>query len=536
MLLAGAVLLAAALVQPAGGGGVAGSVRKGGTLRLGLPGDPDSVDPALAYHPQAWTLEFATCAKLFNFPDAGGAEGARVIPEVATGLPRVSRDGKTYTFELKQAFRFHTGAPVTARSFAAAFNRDANPKMHSPAVPYLREIVGAAAVIDGKATTISGVRVLAPYRLRIRLTKPLGDFTARLTMPFFCPLPANTPVDPAGVNDPPGSGPYYIAERVINRQMVLKRNPYYRGPRPANVDRIVLTIGPDCALATEQDRMDVCLSNPWTDDTIRRFAAQYGINRPGGQFFITPTLATWFFVFNHDRPAFKGPGQIPLKKAINYAIDRPALARPLGYLRSRRTDQLLPPALGREASIYPITGADPATARKWLAKAKLKPRTLVLYTWAGSFGATVAQDFAFELRQIGIDVEVKTYEGENLQERAGTRGEPYDVALEGWASDYPDGAGFFVPLLDGSTLRQTKNHNLAYFNDAKTTARIAAANTLTGDARRRAWADLDIDLMRNNPPWAPFIHSNLVTFISKSYGCYLSHPIYTTDIAAACKK
>ncbi len=91
---------------------------------------------------------------------------------------------------------------------------------------------------------------------------------------------------------------------------------------------------------------------------------------PAGSSSSAPSLTTWFIAFNHDRPAFKGPGQIPLKKAINYAIDRPELARTLGYLAGKRTDQMLPPALARAESIYPLEGAEPATARKWLARAK----------------------------------------------------------------------------------------------------------------------------------------------------------------------
>ena len=81
---------------------------------------------------------------------------------------------------------------MTAQSFADAFDRTADPKLASPATSYMHEIDGADAVIDGKATSISGIRVLGRYRLQIRLTKPLGDFTARLTLPFFCPvLPGN---------------------------------------------------------------------------------------------------------------------------------------------------------------------------------------------------------------------------------------------------------------------------------------------------------------------------------------------------------
>src|SRR6266498_3310224 len=119
-----------------------------------------------------------------------------VIPEVAKGFPKVSRDGKTQTIELKRAYRFHTGQRITAANFVAAFNRDANPKMQSPTVAagYLNEIVGANAVIRGKARRISGVKALGSYTLQIRTTGPLHDLAARLTMPFFCPIATNTPI------------------------------------------------------------------------------------------------------------------------------------------------------------------------------------------------------------------------------------------------------------------------------------------------------------------------------------------------------
>ena len=97
---------------------------RGGTLRLGT-GGIDSVDPALAYAGPSWMIEWATCAKLFNYPDAAGAAGTRLVPEV---VDRYAVSGRQdYTFVLKRAFRFQTGARVTAQSFADAFNRDANP-------------------------------------------------------------------------------------------------------------------------------------------------------------------------------------------------------------------------------------------------------------------------------------------------------------------------------------------------------------------------------------------------------------------------
>src|SRR5262245_8727079 len=92
-LLAGAALLAAAFAQPAHGRRITDSERRGGTLRLSRYTDVDSIDPALAVFSDSWMLEYATCAKLFNYRDAAGTEGTRVVPEVAVGFPVISQDG-----------------------------------------------------------------------------------------------------------------------------------------------------------------------------------------------------------------------------------------------------------------------------------------------------------------------------------------------------------------------------------------------------------------------------------------------------------
>jgi peptide/nickel transport system substrate-binding protein len=455
---------------------------KGGTLRVSSFADLDLVDPALVYDPWSWEIGYATCAKLFNYPDAAGVAGTRVVPEVVDRF-KVSEDGRTYTFALRQTFRFHTGAAVTAQSFADAFNRVAHPRMKSPATAYMGEIAGASAVIDGKATSVAGVRVLGRYRLQLRLTERVGDLTARLTMPFFCPVLPDTPIDPAGIDSPAGSGPYYVAERIVNQRIVLKRNPYYRGSRPSSVDQIVWMIGepPDaCVTSAEADRIDRCAIVP--PASHRAFAAKYGINKAEGQYFGRPGMSTEYVAFNHARPAFRGAGQIPLEKAINYALDRHALARAFGYVEGKRTDRMLPPALGRPGHDYPIAGADVVTARKWLARAGLKPKELVLYTTNTSFGVGVAQVFTSNMRQLDIEVEVKYLDFPALWEKAGTTGEPFDVVFVGWTTDYADPAGYFVPLLHGASLRPTGNLNRSYLDDPTVNRRIDAANRLTGAA------------------------------------------------------
>ena len=529
--LAAGAAMAAGLAQPHVS--VAGDAPKGGTLRIGSHVDVDSVDPALGYRMTSGLIADATCARLFHYGAAPGATGARVLPEVVRSFS-VSRDRRTYSFRLRETFRFHTGARVTAQSFADAFNRDADPRLPSAAAKaFMREIVGADAVIEGKAESISGIRVLGRFRLQIQLTKRTEDLTARLTLASFCPILPNTAVDPTGIDDPAGSGPYYVAERIANQRVVLRRNPYYRGSRPANVDEMVWTIGGtlrDCQRAVEEDRLDFCSEGSAPRAAWRELAERYGVNRPGGQVFVGPSHGTWYFAFNHSRPAFNGPGQIPLKKAINFAIDRPELARTLGFLAVKRTDQMLPPALAQAESVYPLGGAEVRTARRWYAKARLKPSRLVLYTWSGPPQVAMAEVLAFNLRQLGIDLEVKYFDLLTVFQKTTTPGEPFDIVLGGWVADYPDPWGFFGSLLDPRVGR------LRMTVDPRVLRRMGEANRLPRAARSRALAEIDIDLMRNDPPWAPFAHHQNLMLVSRSVGCFRPTSTFGIEITALCKK
>ena len=116
------------------------------------------------------------------------------------------------------------------------------------------------------------------------MTKPLGDFRQRLTLPFFCPVLPGTPVDP-GESTPPVPGPYYVAEHVVNQRVVLKRNPFYRGNRPANVDEIVWTVGQTreaCLVAIEANRIDHCFPFGVPNAAYRSLYEKYGVNGAAG--------------------------------------------------------------------------------------------------------------------------------------------------------------------------------------------------------------------------------------------------------------
>ena len=79
---------------------VAGSAKRGGTLRLNLSTtDFQFIDPALAYDVTSWQLEYATALKLLNWKESK----AQLFPEVARAFPRVGRGGRVHTFACARA-------------------------------------------------------------------------------------------------------------------------------------------------------------------------------------------------------------------------------------------------------------------------------------------------------------------------------------------------------------------------------------------------------------------------------------------------
>src|SRR5919198_4984252 len=172
-----------------GGGETTAVTKKGGTARFNLRSDTDYTDPTLAYYQVSWQQEYATCAKLLNYPDEAAPKGSQLVPEVAAAMPTISNDGKTYTFTVRDTFKFSppSNAPVTADVFKFAIERTLTPKMQSPGASFIADIVGAQDMLDGKAKHASGVTVNG-NKLTVQLTKAAPDFLARIAMPFFCAI------------------------------------------------------------------------------------------------------------------------------------------------------------------------------------------------------------------------------------------------------------------------------------------------------------------------------------------------------------
>jgi ABC-type transport system substrate-binding protein len=375
--------------------------------------------------------------------------------------------------------------------------------------------------------------------LIISLTKAAPDFLARMAMPFFCAIPTNLEHDPNGVLAPASAGPYFISDRVPNKSITIKKNPFYKGKRPHNVNQINYNIGNSLDaiyLRTQQGATDYAAGGI-PPASFAEAAQKYGINK--GQFWVKPLLSISYLAFNHDRPLFKGAKGIALAKAINYAIDRKALLVQSGFLAGKRTDQMLPPGLAgfRDANLYPLKGPDLTTAKKWAAKAGLKDgTTLELYESNRGSAPLRAQIYQFNLKQIGINVNTHLFARAVQFDKEGTRGEPFDLGDDGWLADYADPYDFINVLLSGDNIHDANNNNIAYFNDPTFNKQMTQAALLSGAARYKAYGNLDVNISKNNPAWASRANSNNRILVSSRVGCFTYNNIYGPDLAAFCIK
>src|SRR5581483_6437747 len=528
LLAVGAGLLATAAF--AAGTRKGSGAKEGGTLRLNVSNtDVQSIDPAVDYEFIGWALEYATCLKLLNYPDRPGTAGTVLRPEAAIGFPTVSEDGKTFVFTIRHGLEFNTGEPVTAATFAAAFNRDLNPKVQSPAVSFMGDIKGAQAVIDGKARKASGI-VARGNRLTITLTRAAPDFLARSAMPFFCAIPIDTPV-PLASNSLPSAGPYYIASHSPNRQIVLRRNPNYHGPRPHHVETMAVTVNANLNQSLLQVRANQADYDiyPLPSTAGAQLSKQFGVNR--SRFFVHQTNAINYLAINTRRVA-----DVSVRQAINNAIDRPAIVRQAGILAGTPTDQILPPTLRgfHAVRIYPVAGPDVARAKALMHGRKLK---MTLYSPNDSTAQNQAQVIVANLKAIGISVTVKPMPFSTLLAATGDPTEPYDLVLNGWLADYPDPVDFINILLDGTRITSRNNVNVALLNDPKLNARMNASALLSGPRRYAAFGQLDADIMRTRAPWAALYVPSVREFVSARVGCYIFQASQAIiDLANVCLK
>jgi class 3 adenylate cyclase/ABC-type transport system substrate-binding protein len=495
-------------------------------------------EPAIDQGPAAFQIAFATCAKLLNYPDEPAPQGWELRPEVAAAMPEVSDGGRTYTFTIRPGYRFSPpeNEELTAETFRYSIERALSPRLSdaAPGSRFIDDIEGERAFRQGNAEHISGLRAEGDT-LSITLVAPSGDFLHRLALPFFCPVPLDTPFirgglvhgqGVAGGHRSPGTGPYYVADRNNEEYVILKRNPNYPGPRPQNFDAIVLREGIDAGLAVERIEQGgwdgiTTLFDPLLDPG-GQLDQRWGPDSGAGEEVPSYVPAFWphmgFIAFNAGRGIFADP---EVRRAAALALDRSALA---AVYAQTPTDGFLPPSVPGSAN--PLEGSVPQPDLEE-ARRLMEGRggTAVMPVFEGcDVCLTEAQIVRDDLAQTGIDVRIRRLSNFDVVFEPGAR---YDLLDWGTDSPYPDAASSLAQML---------------LRDVPTTwlppgvrEEVERVDDLTGQPRQDAAVRLAHRLETEEVPLIAVGVARFGTVIGPRLDCRVFPPFgYGVDLAALC--
>ena len=511
MLVTGASLLVASSFASAAG--TSGALKKGGIWKIGTTGASTQIDPQIAYVTTAWWLEYATAAKLYNYPDKSGPAGSKLVPEVASKFA-VTNGGKKYTFTIRKGFKFSDGKPVTANSFKYAINRVANHDLASPGAQFITDptgtnIVGAKAVNDGQGTNVSGVKVKG-NKLTINLTKADGTFMAKITMPFFQATSTKLPLthEVSTVNGPgdlPSAGPYVMTRNDVNQLTSLRQNPNWKpGPgrnRPRNLTGLDLQWNLNEQTAFNQTKANQLDEGPLPAAEVQGVASQYGVNK--SRFWTKPVNCTGYLPMNTANNLFKS--NLKLRQAVNYAVTRSTYVAQAGPYAGQPWTHIFNPGVPgwRNVTIYKRN----VTKAKQLAAGHMKDGKITVYfRSSGTINPAQAQIVKNDLRTLGFsenNITMKGFSGANIYDAMGKRGNDADMGVSmGWCSDYPDPYDWLNILLYGPSIQDENNVNYSYFNNPTWNKRMANAAKLVGPKRLKVYGQMDLDIMQKAAPMA----------------------------------
>lgn len=395
----------------------------------------DSLDPARASRVGQMQLLSALGDPLYSIEADG-----RILPRLATALPRLSRDGLRAWIPLRRDVRFHDGSRFDAEAMVFSLRR-------------FMAIGTLAYQVTGR---VAAVRASGPYEIELQLKRPFAALPRLLSAIFL------TPVSPSAYrqdarrprhNTFVGTGPYRL-RFFSDQQQQLSPWTGYWGAKPANDGIAMVTLSNSTALfgALRSGEVDVLLSSSLEVDhqqALHRDARAGRLREAVG-----PAMEIGFLTLLSDQPPLQDRR---LRRAVAYSLDRRTITERVSLGLRPPLRQLLPPTLpGSLPDAWPAY--DPGRARQLFRQAGYcNGRRLSLPL---SFRSDIPSDRIFALtwqaqlkRDLGdcLNLEVSGIESTTAYAQL-DKGVFTMIQLE-WVGDYPDADNYLTPLLECTRAR-----------------------------------------------------------------------------------
>jgi len=219
--------------------GAAGDIDPNGEVTTNAGSEPDTIDP----QKESFVNEVAQTMMVFEALMAFDPKTLKPVPGAAKEAPKLSSDGLTYTYTLRDGLKYSDGSPVTAKDFQFGFTRTCDPAVAGEYAFTAYIIVGCEAwnTMDPKKATKAELDAAkAKLGMKVNGDKEIS-FTLTEKAPYFNSIAALWVGVPSRESDVTkggdkwtepatfiGNGPFKLTEWKHNEKMVYERNDNYR--------------------------------------------------------------------------------------------------------------------------------------------------------------------------------------------------------------------------------------------------------------------------------------------------------------------
>jgi peptide/nickel transport system substrate-binding protein len=473
-----------------------GTSTKKVTIVFGTP--PDSLDPQFSYVSQSAEPDWLVYTGLTTYAHENGQAGGNLIPGLATALPTVSADGKTYTATLRKGLVFSDGTPVKASDFTHTVERAIKLQWGGEGQFLEGNIVGAKQFAGGKAPAISGITADdATGKITIKLLAAYGAFDNVLAFPALGITPSTAPMKNSPNNPPPGVGPYVIKNIVPNQSYDVVRNPKWAAMSipgiPAGTVDISAKLSPNVqsnalsVLNNSADAFDVF-------DAIPGAILQQVQSQAANRYSKVVMNSTYYYFMNTQTKPFSS--QLA-REAVIVGMDRGAIARLGSGILAPGCFFLPPGMIGHPTQPCPY--GDPATPN--LAKAQ----QLVKQSGMAGTPVTVWGEMRHPRREwidyytdflnkIGFKATEKIIADATYFTTIGNLKLNPQTGFADWNQDFPNPIDFYL-LVQSAAIQPTNNQNFGLVKDPKIdteSTQLGATPTSQLSSIASKWQALDL--------------------------------------------
>ena len=491
------------------GGNEGGEAAEGGTYSLAVSNPENPLVPGNTTESEGAQVLEALWTGLIEYSEDGEAEYTGIAESIE------SEDNQTWTITLKDGWTFHDGTPVTAQSFADAWNYTAYSPNAQGGSYFFANVEGYSelqAPVDEatgeptgepELTEMSGLNVVDDQTLEVTLSAPFAQYPITVGYTAFYPMPESffeNPDAAAGADYVPiGTGPFKADgpfEPGVG--MTLSKYEDYAGENAANADTLEIMVYSDINTSytdVQGGNLDIVKDLP--PDVLATAPSEFG-----DRFISRPSSTFTYIGFPTYDPRFDDP---KVRQAFSLAIDRAAISDAIFNGTNQPADDAIAPVVdGYREGACQYCEYDPERAAQLLGETDFDTSQPVdLWFNAGAGHDAWMEAVGNQLREnLGIEYNLRgDLEFAEYLPKIDEKGMTGPFRL-GWAMDYPSPQNYLEPLYSEAAL-PPNGSNATFYTNEQFDELIAQGNQAESNEEAIEFYQQADDILLEDMPIAP---------------------------------